>query len=146
MPISFLLTWRTIPSLVLHFLCLLDFRVTQTRKGEKERGASNKGSFGNKNKHNISPMIILLMPVSLTLSTASKYLNSSSSTNLHLLHRYHCNTVAAPPLPQQKRPLPKSNTIAAAVLWPLLIENQIFFSQKIISLSNRGQVGRPSMC
>ena len=66
MPRSFLLSWRKIPSLTSRFAsryaCFLDLRLTQPCKGEKERGESNIGNFRNKNKHNISPMIIPMPP------------------------------------------------------------------------------------
>ena len=43
-PRSFILSWRTIPSLASHFACFLDLRVNQPYKGEKEQGASNIGN------------------------------------------------------------------------------------------------------
>ena len=95
MPRSLLLLWRTIKALVLHFVSFLGLRMTQPCKKEKERGASNLGNFRNKNKHNISPIIILLPPVSLTFFTALESLSSSSSTVPHRLHnqcvRWHQN-------------------------------------------------------
>ena len=75
----------------------LDLQVTRPRKREKERGASNTGNFSNKNKHNISPMIILLPPISLTFSTASESLNLSYPTVTHHLHFQHRNAIAGPP-------------------------------------------------
>ena len=109
----------------------LGLQVTWPWKGEKGRGARNIGNFRNNNKHNIPPIIITLPPVSLTFSTASESLSSSSSTIPHRLHHQICNFVAAtPPLPQRHLPLPKSDTIAAAVLWPMLFKNPVFFSLK----------------
>ena len=99
MPIYFLLSWWTIPSLASRFDWFLYLQVTQTCKGEKEGGTRNIGNFRNKNKHNISPMIIPLPPVSLTFSTASESLNWSSSTFPHHLHFQHRNAVAPPPPP-----------------------------------------------
>ena len=48
-----------------------------------------------------------------------------------------------PPL-QRKPPLQKSDTIAAAVLWLLMIENPVFFLGKKISFSNSEYSGSPS--
>ena len=79
MPRYFLLMWRTIPSLDLCFAWFLSLWVNWPCKGEKERGSSNIGKFRNKNKHNISPMLIPMSPVYLKFSTASEYLNSASS-------------------------------------------------------------------
>ena len=64
-------------------------------------------------------MIILMPPISLTLSTAYKYLNSSSSAVPHHLHCQHRNAIATSPPPQLKPPFPKSDTFSAAVLWTL---------------------------
>ena len=110
--------------------CFLNLRVNRPCKGEKERGASNIGNICNKNTHNIPPIIIPLPPVSLTFSTASEPLNSSYSIVPRRLHCQNRNIVAAPPLPQRKLPLPKSDTTASAVLWPLKIENPVFFLLK----------------
>ena len=138
MPRPFLFLWRTIPDLEYHFDLLPRLRLTRPCKGEKERGASNIGKLRNKNKHNIPPIIILLPPVSLTFYTASEYISSSSSTvTHHLLHCQHCNAISASPPLQRKPPLPKFDRIAAAVLWPLLIENPVFFLAETISLANR---------
>ena len=103
--------------------CFLDLRVTQL-------WASNIGNCRNKNKHNISPVFIPLPPVSLTFFTASESINLSSSTIPHCLHFYHCNSLAASPLPQKNPSLPQFDTIAAAIFWPLLIKNLVFFSLK----------------
>ena len=86
MPRSFLLLLGTIPSLASRFACFLGLRVTQPCKGEKERRASNIGNFCNKNKQNISPMIIPMPPVSLAFSTTSESFNSSSSADPDRLH------------------------------------------------------------
>ena len=99
MPRYFLLYWQKIPSLESRFACFLYLRVTKPCKGKKERGEINIGNFRNKNKHNISPTIIPLPPVSLTFSTASKSLNFSSSANPHHLHLYYRNSVAPPHSP-----------------------------------------------
>ena len=125
--------------------CFLNLRFTRPCNGEQERGDSNKGNFCNKNKHSISPIIIPMLPVSLTFYTASESLNSSSSAIPQLFRHQHCNAVAASPPPQRNPPLPKSNTIAAAVLWPLLIKNQGFFITQKNSLTNREHLGIPSM-
>ena len=92
---------------------ILPIVVTDNRK---ERGASNIGIFRNKNKHNISPMIILMPLVYLAFSTTSESLNSPSSADTHRLHYYHRNAVAASTTPQPKPPHPKSDTIATTVL------------------------------
>ena len=97
MPRSFLLSWCKIPALVSRFSCFLNLGVTQQCKGEKERGASNIGNFYNKNKHNISLIIIPLPTVSLNFSTGSESYNWSSSIVTHSLNCQHHNTVAAPP-------------------------------------------------
>ena len=104
MPRSFLLSWQKIPSLALRFTCFLDLWVTQPCKGEKENGASSTGNFCNKNKHNISPMITLLPPVSLTFSTVSEYLNSPLSADNHSLPHWHRKYLSAPPCRNQSRP------------------------------------------
>ena len=135
MPRSFLFSWWTIPSLVLRFACFLNLQVTQPCEGGKERGASNIGNFCNKTKHNISPMIIPMLPVSLTFSTASESLNSSSSTNPHRLHHYNRNDIATYPLPQPNPPLPKSDTITATVLWMMCLKNTVFLAEKLASLT-----------
>ena len=136
MPRSFLLPWRTIPALALRFTRFLNFCVTQPCKGEKERGASNIGNFRNKNKHNISLIIIPMPPVSITFSAASEYLNSSSSTVPHHLHSQHRNAVDTSAPLQWKPPLPKSEKITATVLWPLLIKNTVFvLAKKLTSLT-----------
>ena len=96
--------------------CFLDLQVTQPCKMEKKRVASNIGNFCNKNKQNISPIIILLPPVSLTFSIASESLNLYSSNVCHRLYRQHRNAVAVPHLPQKNPPLPKPDRTAAAIL------------------------------
>ena len=103
------------PILSVVFNLLPRFTGDSTMQGVEGKVASNIEKFGNKNKHNISPMIIPLPPVSLNFSTASEYLNSSSSTDLNRLHHQHCNAVAPPPLLKPNPPLPKSETIAATV-------------------------------
>ena len=134
MPIYFLLSWWTIPSLASRFDWFLYLQVTQTCKGEKEGGTRNIGNFRNKNKHNISPMIIPLPPVSVNFSTASESLNSSSCAYTHRLHRYHRNVVSSYPMPQPNPPLSTSDTIAAAVISPLWLENPFFFlSLKLVA-------------
>ena len=145
MPRSFQSSWQTITSLASCFACFLDLQLTQPCKWEKERGTSNIGNFCNKNKHNISPMIIPLPPITLTFSTTSESLNSSSSANPHRLRHWRRNAIAPSPLPQPKQPLPKSDTIATAVLWPLWLENPDF-PAKTISLADREHSGSPSMC
>ena len=102
-------------------------------KGEKERGACDIGFVFNKNKHNISLIIIPLPPVSITFSTASESLNLSSSTVTKYLHRQHHNAVAASLLPKRNPPLPESYSISAVVLRLLVIENHVFFLTKKIS-------------
>ena len=87
-------------------------------------------------------MIIPLPPVSLTFYTASESISLSSSTVPHHLHSQHRNAVAASPPPQQKLPLPKSDTIAAGILLPLFIKNTVFFLAKKI-LANREHFGSP---
>ena len=82
-------------------------------------------------------MIILLPPVFLNFPTASESLNSSSSTFPNRLHRQYLKSVAAPH---------KSDTIAAVILWPLLIKNTVFFNAKNISLANKEHTGSPSIC
>ena len=74
------------PSLGVLFAYVLGLWVNQPCKEEKERGEINIGNFRNKNKHNISLMIIPLAPGSLTFSTSSESLNSSSSEKPHRLH------------------------------------------------------------
>ena len=128
MPRSFLLSWRKIPYLASCFACFLNLQVTQPCKGEKERGEINIVNFRNKNKHNISPMIIHMPPVFIAFLTTSDSLNSPPSANPHRLHNSHRNSVAASSLPQPKPPHQKSDTKAAAILWPLCLEN-LFFSQ-----------------
>ena len=110
------------------FACFLDLRVSQPCKGE--RGAINIGNFRNKNKHNISPTIIPMPPVSLAFSTTSESINSSSSADPHRLKNKHSTFLAVSPPPQPKPPYPKSNTKAAAVLWPLCLKNVVFFKRK----------------
>ena len=145
MPRSFLLLWLTIPYLASRFRCFLDLRVTQPCKGGKERGASKIGNFFNKNKNNISQMIIPLPPVSLNFSTASESLNSPPSADPNRLQHQHRNAISLSPQPQPKPPLPKSDTISAAVLWPLWLKNPGSFLAKKISLYNREHLGIPSM-
>ena len=99
MPRSLLLSWRTIPDLASRFTCFLIFWVTPTYKRENEMGASNIGNFRNKNKHNISPMVILLPPVSLAFPSASEYLNSPSSTVSHSLYFQFRNPISASSTP-----------------------------------------------
>ena len=64
-------------------------------------------------------MIIPVPPVSITLSTASEYLNLSSSAVLNRLQLQNRNYVDAYLPPQPRPPLPKSDTIVAAILCPL---------------------------
>ena len=71
-------------------------------------------------------MIIPLPPVYLTFSTASKPLKSSSSIIRHRLHCQRRKSDAASPPMQPKPPLPKSDTIIAAILWSLLIKTPVF--------------------
>ena len=125
--------------------CLPDLQVTRPFKGGKERGASHIGNFRNNNKHNIPPIIIPLPPVSITFSTASESLNLSSSTVPHRLHHQNCNAVAVSPSPQIEPPLPKSDTISAAILWPLLIKNPVLFLAKKIS-SPTGMTWKALQC
>ena len=126
------------------FACFLDLRVTQLCKGEKERGASNIGNFCNKNKHNISPMIIVMPPVFLAFSP--------------------------PPIPltHPPPPIPTASTISIVMLWPhppvatkaappkiqhksrccfmaTVARKSSIFSQKQISLANREHLRSPSM-
>ena len=81
-----LIVWQTILYWASHFSLFLNLRVTQPCKGEKERGTSNIGKCCNNNKHNILPIIIPLMPITLTFSTASKSLNSSFADPHRLRH------------------------------------------------------------
>ena len=124
------------------FSCFLNLWVTQPCKEEKEKGADNIGNFCNNNKHNISPITIPLPIVSLALSTASEPLNSYYSANPHRLYCQHCNVVSASSPVATKSDLPKSDTIAAAVLWLLLIKNPVFFSLKKKPLQ-QGTLGKP---
>ena len=71
--------------------------------------------------------------ISLTFFTASEFLTSSSSTFPHHLNIQHRNALSASHLPQQKPPLTKSDKIAAAVLWLLLIKNPVFYLAKKLS-------------
>ena len=99
--------------------------------GRRKGGAITPGNFSNKDKHNISPIIILLPPIFLTFSTASESLNSSPSTVPNRLNRQYCNTIAPPPPPAAKKSAPhKSDIIAAAILWPLLTKNPVSFILK----------------
>ena len=62
------------------------FTGDSTMHGVEGKGAINIGKFCNKNKHNISPMIIPMPPVSLAFLITFESLNSSSSADPHRLH------------------------------------------------------------
>ena len=57
-----------------------------TMLGGERKGGRQYRQFRNKNKHNISQMIIQMPPISLAFSTASECLNSSSSADPQRLH------------------------------------------------------------
>ena len=121
------------------------FTGDSTMQGGEGKGASKIGNFFNKNKNNISQMIIPLPPVSLNFSTASESLNLPPSADPNRLQHQHRNAISLSPQPQPKPPLPKSDTISAAVLWPLWLKNPGSFLAKKISLYNREHLGIPSM-
>ena len=78
-------------------------------------------------------MIILLPPISLTFSNASKPLKSSSFDVTHHLHHQHRNTVYAPPLAQPNQPY--QNLSQSLVLFYIRCSSKIrFFSQKQLAL------------
>ena len=76
------------PILCVTLRLLPQFTGDSTMQGGEGKGGGNQyiGNFRNKNKHNISPMIIPMPPVSLAFSTTSESLNLSPSANLHRLH------------------------------------------------------------
>ena len=129
---------------MLCFTYFLNLRVTPPCKGDKEKGASNIVNFHYNNNHNISPMIILMLPVFSTSSNTFKSLNSSSSSEPHHLCHRNWVTVAVFPPPQPQQPLPKSHMIASAAVWSLFLKN-MFFIAKIIILANSQYLGISSM-
>ena len=90
-------------------------------------------------------MTIPVPPISLALSTASKYLNLSSSTVPHRLHHQHCNAVAEPPHAVTKAALPKVRHNRRCCFMAAVAHKPGFFNAKKNSLANREHLGSPSM-
>ena len=113
---------------ILTYLCLLHHHHLPcttataeliTRWIHHTRGRSKRGQAIYTNKHNMSLIIILMPPIYLILSSASEHPNFHPPPFPTASIVSITTTYPHPPPPQPKTLLPKSDTIASAVLWPL---------------------------
>ena len=113
---------------------IVNLRLATQLKGEKKNGAIN---LVKQSQH-----IILMPPVYLNFSTASKSLNLSSSDVPHRFHFHHCNFISASPRCNQI--FPYQNPTQSPLLFYGLCNFKIYFVLAIkISLANREHLVSP---